>query len=126
MSLAKVKKLIRKGFQLYEEAERDLEIYCFNKAVSAAYFAVEAFANAIFYIKKQKVRGFRGRINLIRNIFGEELGEKMEKLHEKRNNADHYEALMTREDAKYALKIADELIRKIIHYLKNIIPEAFE
>lgn len=125
MSLERVRKFVEKGLQLYEEARKDLEISCFNKTVSATYFAVEALANAVFYVKRQKVRGFRGRINLISNILGKELGEKVEELHRTRNDADHYEVLMARKDAEQALKIADEIINRIINYLKSKLPEAF-
>jgi len=44
MSLVRVKQLIKKGLVLLEEAKKDLQIHCYNKAVSAAYFAVENFS----------------------------------------------------------------------------------
>ena len=49
----------------------------------------------------------------------------MEELHRMRNDADHYEVLMTRKDAEQTLKIADEIIKRIINYLKSKLPEAF-
>ena len=125
MYLERIREFIKKGEVLFEEARRDLEIGCYNKAVSAAYFSVEAFANVLLFIKRQKTRGFRSRVNVIRSLLGEEVGEIMENLHRKRSEADHYEKIMTREDAEEAIKVSRKLINKIKEYLQKIEPDIF-
>ena len=119
----KIRRYIRKGKILLQEARKDLEIGNYNKCVSAAYFAVEAFANALFLIKKQKTRGYRGRIALVRSFIGDKYAEMMEVLHDMRSDADHRDKLMTRSDAEYAIKTAEELINALVKKLKEFVPD---
>ena len=49
---------MKKGDSLLKEANIDIINNCFNKAVSAYYFAVEAYANAIFLVKKAENKRF--------------------------------------------------------------------
>ncbi|MGQ4892003.1 MAG: HEPN domain-containing protein [Candidatus Njordarchaeia archaeon] len=126
MYLEKIRRFIRKGEVLFDEASKDLEIGCYNKAVSAAYFSVEAFANALFFIKRQKTKGFRGRVNVIKSLLGDDVGEIMENLHMKRNEADHYEKIMAKEDAEEAIKASKRLINMIKGYLQNVEPDIFQ
>ena len=119
----RIERYIRKGRVLLEEARKDLEIGNYNKCVSAAYFAVEAFANALFLIKKQKTRGYRGRISLVKSFIGEKYAEMMEVLHDMRSDADHRDKLMTRSDAEHAIRIAEKLINALVKKLKEFVPD---
>ena len=103
----------KKALVLLSEGEKDLEIGCYNKAVSAFYFAVEAMANVLFAIKKQKTRGFGGRLSIIRNIFGKEISTEIKKLHELREKADHREIIFNKRVAQEAADKAKELFEKI-------------
>jgi len=123
VSSERIKAFIKKGFKLFEESVTDFENKCYNKAVSGSYFAVEAFANALFYYKRQKIKGFRGRLNLIRNLISDDVAEKVESLHNLRVRADHYETLMTKNDAKRALECAKELMEVFILYFKEELPD---
>ncbi|MGQ4895110.1 MAG: hypothetical protein ACP6IQ_10860 [Candidatus Njordarchaeia archaeon] len=47
-------KFYKKAKILKQEAQIDLRYGAYNKTISASYFVVEAIANAIFSLKKQK------------------------------------------------------------------------
>jgi len=117
--MSKILSFMKKGDSLLKEANIDIINNCFNKAVSAYYFAVEAYANAIFLVKKQKTRGFRSRVAIIRNIFGDETMRKFEKLHDLRRKADHEEHIMNKENANEAKNLSKELINKFRRYLQK-------
>jgi len=104
------------GLKFYEKAKIlrdelfiDFKYGAYNKAVSCSYFMVEALANAIFSIKKHKTRGFSGRANLVRALFGINAYKDFLRLHELREKADHREVLFGEYDAKDAIEIAENL-----------------
>jgi len=92
---------------------------CFNKAISAYYFATEAYANAIFLMKMQKTRGFRSRIAIIRNILGDSIARDFEKLHDYRRRADHESSIMKKEQAIEARNLSVKLIEHFRSYLSK-------
>ncbi len=113
-------KYYEKAKVLKRELFIDFEHGAYNKAISGAYFMVEALANAIFALKKQKTRGFSGRANLIRELFGVKMYKNFLKLHELREKADHRERIFTKQDAKEAVDISlkmFEVLETVFHQL---------
>ena len=106
-------KYYKKSKVLRKEALIDLEHGAYNKCISTAYFMVEAIANALFAIKKQKTIGFQGRANFIKQLVGFEEFLLFLKLHEYREKADHKEVIFSGEVARHVLKKAMELYEKI-------------
>ena len=111
---------IKKAEILFREAEKDLQIGCYNKATSGFYFSIECLANAILSKHKQRVRGFRGRINAISIIVSRDIAKEMLYLYEFRVLADHKEKIISRNEAFMALKIA----RKIYSTLEECLNKA--
>ena len=109
---------IRKGEKLFEEAEKDLRIGAYNKAVSAYYFAVECYANALMLKKKQKARGFSSRKGVLASIISREIARKFDYLYQLRVKADHHADLLNEADALRAKDIALEIISSIKKYLQ--------
>ena len=105
MHLEKALMYYRKAHVILTEAEKDLQIQCHHKAISAFYFAIEAIANVLLAIKKQKTRGFSGRLAVIRQILGAELSSEIKNIHEMREKADHREQILSKE---IAIKIAEK------------------
>jgi len=99
-------KFYKKAKILKQEAQIDLRYGAYNKTISASYFMVEAIANAIFSLKKQKTRGFSGRASLIRMLFGMDMYRQYLKLHELREKADHRETIFDQSSASNIFKIA--------------------
>ncbi len=111
--------LERKSRRLEEEALEDLRVGCFNKAVSAAYFAVRLAAES-------RLRGLRTRrddkianalARLLVRTLGEEGAERVRKeylaLFEARKLADHRPYQFSREEAELLISKARELLRII-------------
>ena len=113
------KRYYEKAEVLSKEAEKDEEIGAYNKAVSAHYFRVEAMANALFALKKQKTRGFAGRKALIREFFGPEAELDFMRLHELRDLADHKADILGPEE----LMRAKELSNKLYPMIKSRVEE---
>ena len=106
-------KYYEKSKVLRKEALIDFEHGAYNKCISAAYFMVEAVANALFAIKKQKTIGFQGRANLIKQLVGFEEFLLFLKIHEYREKADHKEIIFSSDIAEFVLRKALELYEKI-------------
>ena len=114
-------KYYEKSRVLRKEFTIDLKYGAYNKAVSSAYFMVEALANAIFALKKHKTRGFSGRAALVRELFGIELFKDLLKLHELREKADHREVILGKDEAHQAYELANKLYQVLKKSLKNLI-----
>jgi len=110
---------VRKAEELFREAKKDLDIGCFNKAVSTFYFSIESLANAILFKYGQRVRGFRGRINTIAILVSKKVAKDMLYLYELRVLADHKEDLMSKEMAYGAFKIAEKLYSELKRFLER-------
>jgi len=111
--------LLKKSEKLIEEAVKDLEMGCYNKAVSAAYFSVkmttEHLLKGLRTTKDDKVANALKRLLLVK--VGEKKAEIVRRrflaLFEARKLADHRPRMLTEEEAEKFVKMAIEL-RKII------------
>ncbi len=115
---------LKKARVMLNEAEKDLGNGCYNKAVSASWFAVEALLRAIVLRKGKPVPERPNRlISLIHRIIRLEHPDKkhlipiISSLYEKRKRADHREVILDLTHAikslSQARKIYDELISTI-------------
>ncbi len=77
----------KKANVLFEEALKDLEIGCYNKAVSAAYFSVRLMAEVL--LKDIKTTKDDKIANAIGRILGKNFKEETMWLYEERKKADH-------------------------------------
>lgn len=97
-------KLRDKALLLLREAEKDLDIGCYNKAVSAAYFSAR-MATEIFL--KSKVKHLPRRddklANTLKSIGFTQLAEKLLILYEQRKKADYGEEAMSKSESVNAL-----------------------
>ncbi len=120
--------LLDKSASLLREAEVDLKVGCFNKAVSAAYFSVrmaaEAFLLGMRTKKDDKIA--RGLKRLLTPILGGEGAEEVRlsflQLFDMRKAADHRPTKMTREDAEFAVGRARELRAAILEAARRPAP----
>ncbi len=104
-----------KAVRMLEAARFDLESEMFDKAVSAAYFAVEAALNSLSVSRQGTVpSGFRSRLRLVERWFGEEFRREYALLHHARVKADHGRSLTSREAAEDALRVAEGLVSSLL------------
>lgn len=104
-----------KSDELMMESLRDLEVGCYNKAVSASYFSVRLAAESV--LKGLTTRKDDKIANALRTILSVKLGrERAEEfrsaymsLFEARKIADHRPQSFQREEAEYYVKLAEEL-----------------
>ena len=122
----KAKKFIEKSRVLLIEAEKDFENECYNKTVSASWFALETFIRGILLIYGKPVPERTGALiakiqKLIkeRTTFSLEFLTKLHVIYEKRKRADHREKIFQREEAEKTLTEAKEIYRKL-NRLTNI------
>lgn len=107
-------KLKEKALLLFQEAEKDLEMRCYNKAVAAAYFsarmAVEAFL-------KSKVKHLPRRddklANTLKSLGYAQLAEKLLLLYEQRKKADYGDKAMSKTESVSALSHAKEILETL-------------
>jgi len=112
--------LYRKSNVMFSEALKDLEVGCYNKAVSAAYFSVRLAAESVLNIKTKRDDKIA---NAVRRLLEVKVGvEKAReawieymKLFDCRKMADHRGKLYSREEAKRCIEIAEKL-RSLILY----------
>ncbi len=115
---------LRKAKIMLKEAEEDLNIGCYNKAVSASWFAVESLLRAIV-LKKRKPMPERPNklISLIHRLLYTEHPDKkhlahiISSLYEKRKRADHRETLFNRIHAMKSLSQAESIYNELINIL---------
>ena len=107
--------LRRKSDRLMEEAVRDLECGCYNKAVSAAYFSVRMLAEHMMpglrTSKDDKIA------NALKRMLSREVGEdeaerirsKFLSLFEARKRADHRPFMFEEDEARFFVEMAMEI-----------------
>ncbi len=103
---------------LMNEALRDLECGCYNKAVSAAYFAVRLLAESkLMGLRTRKDDKIANALYRLLLRLGEEEAEWIRrsfmKLFEARKMADHTSVSFNREEAKSLVRLAMELVERI-------------
>jgi HEPN domain-containing protein len=111
--------LSQRSRRLLEEAIKDLEISCYNKATSASYFAVRMLAEEILrQLGEQIPRRDDKLANAIKSKGLRWEATAMVILYALRKKAD-YEAGVTREEAELAVKLSMEVHK----YLKDTLEE---
>ncbi len=105
---------VRKSKLLLRQAEIDLSHGCNEKSASASYFAVENAINALSLKRQGNIpRGYRSRLALIGRWLPSE-ASRFDEMHRIRVRADHWDDLISREEAERQLNMAKEMIRKIL------------
>ncbi len=104
MSLVKARLLL-------EQAKKDLEIGCFDKAVSAAYFSVRMAAELL---TQSRARRDDKLANALGNLMGDEVKARMMALYELRKRADYRGKLTSEGEAKLAVREAEHLLNSIL------------
>jgi len=108
----------RKSEILLRQAEVDLEHGCYEKCVSACYFAAECALNAFSLMKQGNLpRGYRSRLALIGRWFPHLLRD-YDSLHRIRVRADHWDDLIEEEEARKSLESSRRLVKEILDALK--------
>ncbi len=110
---------------LWDEALKDLDVGCYNKAVSASYFSVRLAAESV--LKGLKTSKDDKIANALERVLSKKLGEKEAKevknrymgLYAARKLADHRAFSFNRELASSYVEIAGEL-RKVILSLVGV------
>ncbi|MEM1658296.1 MAG: HEPN domain-containing protein [Candidatus Jordarchaeales archaeon] len=105
---------------LLDEAKRDIEVGCYNKAVSAAYFAlrmvVERYLDSLGaqYSKKDDKLA-----NTIQSLGMKDVAYAMRVLFQARKRADHGDKLFTLEEAKDLLSMAESSWKTVLEAFKK-------
>ncbi|BCU71088.1 HEPN domain-containing protein [Stygiolobus caldivivus] len=96
---------------LLHEAEKDIEVGCYNKAVSACYFAVrmqiEVLANKLG--SNIPRRGDK-LINILKNLGKDDLAKHSLYLYERRKDADYGHESLNKDTALACLSISRRLV----------------
>ncbi len=104
----------RKSRILLHQAEVDLSQGCNEKSASASYFAVENAINALSLKRQGNIpRGYRSRLALMGRWFPEDVSE-FDSMHRVRVRADHWDDLISKEEARKQLDEAKRMIDKIL------------
>jgi len=98
---------------LLKQAEADLEIGCFEKAASSAYFAARMACEV--WARRRGVRDLPRRddklANLVRNLGRASEAESLLALYELRKKADYSPFFIEEGEAKLALEVAREVMK---------------
>ena len=117
---------LRKSTILLNEAKKDLEIGCYNKAISASWFAIEAILRALLlFLRKPMMERPGALIGQIQRIFNHTYPDykfllpQIHSIYEKRKRADHRETLYGEKDAELVVRAAEEIISNISNKILN-------
>ena len=100
-----------KAKELFKQASRDLEISCFDKVVSAAYFSARMFAEVFLAGRKLKIPRRDDKLaNLLRRQGFTEEAEILLQLYVWRKESDYGPILTEEERATKALDLARKII----------------
>ncbi len=106
---------------LLNEAEIDLKLKCFNKSVSASYFAVR---KEIEYLARKLGSTIPRRddklINILKHLGKDKLAEETLYLYERRKDADYGEAEIDERTAMICLDIAKRVIAEVRELSQSI------
>ncbi len=98
----------KKANVLFEEALKDMEIGCYNKAVSAAYFSVRLMAEVL--LKDVKTTKDDKIANAIGRLLGREFKDEMMWLYEERKKADHRPFFFDEKRASLVIERASNIL----------------
>ncbi|MCD6244989.1 MAG: HEPN domain-containing protein [Candidatus Korarchaeota archaeon] len=108
---------VNKALRLLKEAEEDLRIGCYDKAVSSAYFSVRMMAE--LYLKDTKTR----KDDKLANALGRKLGDEVRKeflfLFEMRKEADHRDKIFSQSEADKILRRAKRIFNVLLDLLQE-------
>ena len=105
--------LLRHSKKLLEEAAKDLEIGCYNKAASASYFAVSKASETLLRILGEAVpRRYDKLANAIKYKGLADVSEILKILYQARKEADYGEGV-TEEEARASVEMAKKAIEVI-------------
>lgn len=107
-------KLKKKSFLLIKEAEKDIEIGCYNKAVTAAYFSARMVAEDFL---KSRIKHLPRRddklANTLKALGFTQLAEKLLLLYDQRKKADYGEETISKTESLNALLHAREILEQL-------------
>nr|MDO8081766.1 HEPN domain-containing protein [Candidatus Freyarchaeota archaeon] len=107
-------KLREKALLILKEAQKDSEIKCYNKAVSAAYFATRMATESFLANRIQNLPRRDDKLaNVLRNLGFAPLADKLLLLYEQRKKADYGERIMNKKDSEDAILYAETLLTKL-------------
>ncbi|MBS7251427.1 MAG: HEPN domain-containing protein [Candidatus Freyarchaeota archaeon] len=107
-------KLREKVLLLLEEAQRDDHVKCYNKAVSAAYFAARMAAESFIAGRMEHLPRRDDKLaNVLRNIGFESLASTLMELYKLRKKADYGEGVMSEGDSRKAILYAKTVIEAL-------------
>lgn len=110
----------QKSKKLLEEAIKDLDIMCYNKAVSASYFAIRMIAEEILRALGEKIPKRDDKLaNAIKNKGLIREAITMASLYALRKKAD-YEAGISKEEAELAVSLSIQTYRSLEEYFNKI------
>ena len=98
----------KKSLVLFEEALKDLEVGCYNKAVSSSYFAVRLMAEVL--LEDLKTTKDDKIANAVGRILGREVKEEIMWLFEERKKADHRPFFFDKERTSLIVERASKLL----------------
>ena len=115
---------LKKAKILIDEAEKDLSIGCFNKSVSASWFAVEALLRAIVLFKRKPMPERPNKlISQIHRMIHTDyphlkyLVPKICSLYEHRKRADHHEITFDSAQAAKIFKRSKRIFQELLQIL---------
>lgn len=104
----------RKSEVLLKQAEIDLERGCYEKCVSACYFAVECALNSVSLSRQGSLpKGYRSRLALVGRWFPHLLKD-YDSLHRLRVRADHWDDLISEKEAMDSLSTSKRLVKELL------------
>ncbi|BDC17986.1 HEPN domain-containing protein [Acidianus sp. HS-5] len=99
---------------LLDEAEKDIKVGCYNKAVSASYFAVSMEIEKLGYKLRTTIpRRDDKLINILMHLGKDSLAKEAMYLYKKRKDADYGYESLKEEDAMKCLEISKRLVQEI-------------
>lgn len=119
---------IERAKEYLKEAEFNLKNKFYRTAVNRAYYAVFYAMKSLLALEKAFPKTHEGvkmlfNLRFIKtNKLPAEFGQKIEELYKKRLDADYEDFIeVTRKDAVYSLKLAKEIVNKIIKLQKSML-----
>jgi len=126
MKTSKYIKYIEKSDTLLAEAVQDLKCGCYNKAISASWFAIETLLRGLILSLNRPMVERSGRlIGQIQRILHDNFPElisiipKVHSIYEKRKRADHREIKYNKIEAQKTIKVTRIIITKLKKILKG-------
>jgi len=99
---------------LFEEALKDLNSRCYNKAVSCVYFSVRMLVEQVLEKKRLKIPRRDDKLaNLVETIGLKDVARAMRFLYTMRKKADYSSRNISEEEAEYVFKLAEMSFKEL-------------